>query len=94
MQQFGIGFQIGLAFVFGQYLVEAGNELPKTIENWRQVLHHLMADFIAGETAIDPKAGLITCNNSYCKLQSLCRVGELEQLRKTNGQGTQQEPSA
>ncbi|MDX2416715.1 MAG: PD-(D/E)XK nuclease family protein [Xanthomonadales bacterium] len=77
-----------------RYLVEAGNELPETIENWRQVLHHLMKDFIAGETAIDPKDGLNTCNNSYCKLQSLCRVGELEQLRKTNIQNTLKEPSA
>ena len=77
-----------------RYLVEAGNELPKTIENWRQVLHHLMTDFLAGDAAIDPKGGLNTCNNSYCKLQSLCRVGELEQQRKTNGQDTQQEPSA
>jgi len=76
-----------------RYLVEAGNELPKTIKNWRQVLHHLMTDFIAGETAVDPKDGLNTCNNSYCKLQSLCRVGELEQLRKTNVQNTQKEPS-
>ncbi len=77
-----------------RYLVEAGNELPKTIENWREVLHHLMTDFLAGEASIDPKDGLNTCNNSYCQLQSLCRVGELEQQRKTNGQDTQQEPSA
>jgi len=70
-------------------LVEAGNDLPKTIENWRLVLHRLMQDFIAGETAIDPKSGLNTCSNSYCELQSLCRVNELEQHLKTSDQEQQ-----
>ncbi len=77
-----------------QYLVEAGEDLPRTIENWRQVLHRLMHDFLAGETAVDPKNGLITCSNSYCKLQSLCRVGELEQHLKTSGQDRRQESSS
>ena len=62
-----------------QYLIDAGIEMPKTIETWRQVLHRLMADFLAGEAAIDPKHGLRTCEDSYCKLQSLCRIGELTQ---------------
>jgi probable DNA repair protein len=66
-----------------QYLVDAGHEMPKTIENWRQILHRLMADFLAGEAAIDPKGDTRTCHKSYCKLQPLCRVGELEQFRKT-----------
>ncbi len=66
-----------------QYLVDAGYEMSKTIENWRQVLHHLMTGFLEGEAAIDPKHGLKTCENSYCELQSLCRIGELEQVRKT-----------
>jgi hypothetical protein len=38
-----------------------------------------MADFLAGEAAIDPKDGLNTCTKSYCELQTLCRVGELDQ---------------
>ena len=59
------------------YLVDAGHEMPETIENWRQVLHRLMADFLAGEAAVDPKGDQKTCEKSYCKLQSLCRVDEL-----------------
>ena len=66
-----------------QYLVDAGHEMPKTIENWRQILHHLMAGFLAGEAVIDPKNGRKTCENSYCELQPLCRIGELEQRQKT-----------
>jgi probable DNA repair protein len=66
-----------------QYLVDAGHEMPKTIEDWRQILHHLMAGFLAGEAAIDPKNGRKTCENSYCELQPLCRIGELEQRQKT-----------
>jgi hypothetical protein len=75
-------------------LIEAGYEMPKTIENWHQVLHHLMADFLAGKAAIDPKHDLKTCDNSYCELQSLCRVGELDQRRKINGKSDRQEGSA
>lgn len=66
-----------------QTLVEAGYEMDKTIENWRQILHRLMADFLAGEAAVDPKDGLKTCENSYCELQPLCRVGELQRHQKS-----------
>jgi len=76
-----------------QYLVDAGYEMPKTIKGWRQVLHHLMADFLEGEAAIDPKHGLKTCENSYCELQSVCRIGELEQVRKTRHKNDRQEVS-
>jgi probable DNA repair protein len=62
-----------------EYLLEAGENMPETIGKWREVLHHLMADFLAGEAAVDPKNGLKTCENSYCELHSLCRVGELDQ---------------
>lgn len=65
-----------------RYLVEAGNQMAETIDDWRQVLHRLMAEFLEGHAAIDPKNGLNTCNNTYCELHSLCRVGELEQLQK------------
>jgi ATP-dependent helicase/nuclease subunit B len=65
-----------------EYLVEAGYQMTATIENWRQILHHLMADFLAGEAAIHPKKGNSTCKNSYCELHSLCRIGELEEFRK------------
>ena len=69
------------------YLIDAGQQMPATIEDWRQTLHDLMADFLAGEAAIDPKWGLKTCDNSYCEMQSLCRVGELVQRQK-NGPET------
>jgi len=65
-----------------EQIIEAGLDMPATIENWRQILHRLMAEFLAGEAAIDPRDGRKTCNNSYCELQSLCRIGELEQLQK------------
>jgi probable DNA repair protein len=61
-------------------IIEAGQNLPDTIENWRGTLHRLMADFLAGDAAIDPKNGRKTCENSYCELQPLCRITELEQL--------------
>jgi hypothetical protein len=63
-------------------VTDAGINMPETIDNWRQVLHHLMAEFLAGKASIDPKNGRKTCNNSYCDLQSLCRIGELEQIQK------------
>ncbi|MCW8925684.1 MAG: PD-(D/E)XK nuclease family protein [Xanthomonadales bacterium] len=69
-----------------RYLVEAGSQMPETIDNWRQTLHHLMSDFLAGEAVIDPKNGRSTCNNSFCELQSLCRITELEQLQRTRQQ--------
>lgn len=62
-----------------QYLIDAGVEMSATIDNWRQVIHRLMSEFLAGEAKIDPKNGTTTCTNSYCELQSLCRIGELEQ---------------
>jgi probable DNA repair protein len=81
-----------------QYLIDAGYEMPKTIETWRQVLHRLMADFLAGKAAVDPKTdhktGQRTCDKSYCELQSLCRVGELVQRQKTEQKNDQQEVSA
>jgi probable DNA repair protein len=77
-----------------QELIDAGYEMSETIENWRHILHHLMADFLAGKAAVDPKHDLKTCENSYCELQSLCRIGELDQRRKTNQKNSQQEVSA
>lgn len=68
-----------------EQIVEAGQDMPVTINNWRQILHRLMAGFLAGEAAIDPKDGRKTCDNSYCDLHSLCRIGELEQFQKLAG---------
>jgi len=77
-----------------QYLVDAGHDMATTIENWRQVLHRLMADFLAGEAQIDPKTDLKTCDRSYCELQSLCRVGELQQRLTTHQETDRQETLA
>lgn len=77
-----------------RYLVEAGRDLPATISAWRQVLERLVADFQSGEAAVDPKAGLNTCTKTWCELQSLCRVGELEQYRKTGRHDQDQEAPA
>lgn len=66
-----------------RYLIDAGLEMPGTIQSWRQTLHHLMSDFLAGQAAVDPKHGLSTCNNSYCQLQSLCRIAELMPHKST-----------
>ena len=74
-----------------QYLIDAGLDLETTIENWRDVIHRLMTSFLAGEASIDPKLGLKTCENSYCELQSLCRVNELDQRRKAALEDTRQE---
>jgi ATP-dependent helicase/nuclease subunit B len=59
-------------------ILEAGENMAATIDDWRQVLHRLMADFLAGEARIDPKDGDTTCKNSYCDLHSFCRIRELE----------------
>ena len=75
-----------------EYLVEAGANLPQTIRNWRQVLHRLMADFLAGDATIDPKDGNNTCKKSFCELHPLCRIGELAQMEKTSRTKTLQEP--
>lgn len=75
-------------------LVQAGTNMPETIENWRQTLHRLMADFLEGNAAIDPKGGTKICEKSYCELQSLCRVGELVKQQKINQEQDRKESSA
>ena len=61
-------------------LAEAGADMTRTIRNWREILERLMASFLSGQSAIDPKDGDRTCQDSYCDLRSLCRVDELRQL--------------
>jgi len=63
-----------------EVLIEAGAAMPETVDGWREVLHGLMADFLQGRAAVDPKDGRKTCDNSWCELQPLCRLGELERL--------------
>lgn len=72
------------------YLVEAGNDMQLTIDNWRIVIHRLMSEFLAGDARIDPKLGLKTCEQTYCQLQSLCRVGELVQRQQSSSPGDQE----
>lgn len=67
-------------------LIEAGENMPETIGNWRQILHRLMAEFLSGEAAVDPKNDK-TCDNTYCDLHSLCRIGELRQRQKAGEMG-------
>ena len=62
-------------------LLAAGADMPATVAQWRAVLHGLMAAFLAGEAAVDPKDGRQTCTGTWCELQSLCRIDELERLR-------------
>ena len=80
------------------YLVEAGEDMSGTIVNWRQVLHRLMSDFLSGNALVEPKTnpntGVEICANSYCELQSLCRIGELKSRLKTSREGNPQEDSA
>ncbi|NND44666.1 MAG: hypothetical protein HKN58_05045 [Xanthomonadales bacterium] len=61
-----------------EQLLAAGEDMPGTIANWRQVLHRLMADFLAGEAAVDPRNDRRTCAETYCQFQSLCRIDELD----------------
>jgi ATP-dependent helicase/nuclease subunit B len=61
-------------------IIEAGLDMPATVQNWREILHRLMAEFLAGDARIDPKDGRKTCDNSYCEMQSFCRISELEQV--------------
>jgi probable DNA repair protein len=66
-------------------IIEAGDKMQVTVDNWRQVLHRLMAEFLSGAAAIDPKEGRKTCNNTYCNLQPVCRVSELEHAGRLRG---------
>ena len=69
--------------VYTRDLAAAGEDMPLAIANWRAVIHRLMSEFLAGNATIDPKFGLNTCEATYCKLQSLCRVGEMVQRQKS-----------
>jgi len=45
------------------------------VDDWRQVLQSLAAEFVAGDARVDPK------NNSscqFCELEGVCRIQELE----------------
>jgi len=73
------------------YLVEAGEDMQLTIDNWRAIVHRLMSEFLAGDARIDPKSGLKTCEQTYCQLQSLCRVGELVQRQQSSSPADQEQ---
>jgi hypothetical protein len=63
--------------------------MPATVADWREVLHRLMAAFLAGQAAVDPKDGRRTCSGSWCELQSLCRIDELERLQADGVRGAE-----
>lgn len=69
-----------------QQLADAGRALPETTADWKSLLHSLMADFLAGEAAVQPLRGRTSCNNIYCELQPLCRIDELERLQSLDGE--------
>ena len=71
------------ATVYTREQIEAGQDMAVTIDNWRQTLHRIMAEFLEGEAAIEPGNDK-TCENTYCDLHPLCRVNELRQHRDTN----------
>lgn len=68
-----------------EYLVEAGRDLPGTTAEWKEILHRLMAEFLAGEAAVAPLKGRKSCDATWCELQPLCRIDELEQLQDPGG---------
>jgi probable DNA repair protein len=63
-----------------EMLIEAGEDLPATITEWRSILHRLMREFLGGQAEVDPKDGSNTCEKSFCELHKLCRIDELEHL--------------
>lgn len=52
------------------------NDWLKTVRQWREVLNNLSKEFIAGNAEVNPKNNPETCR--YCKLQSLCRIKEID----------------
>jgi len=52
-----------------------GGDITAKKRDWERVLGKLASDFLAGRAAVDPKKRKQTC--AFCKLGSLCRVGEL-----------------
>jgi probable DNA repair protein len=65
--------------------IEAGKNMPETIASWRQTLHRLMSEFLEGDAAIDPKTDM-TCQNTYCQLQPVCRINEIRKHSKVKMQ--------
>ena len=51
---------------------------------WREVLGNLAKDFLAGEAAVDPKAGHKTCR--LCPLPAVCRIAELRSVAFEDGE--------
>ena len=48
-------------------------------QEWREVLQRLALEFDQGEAGVDPRKGRNTCRT--CRLESLCRIDELESRR-------------
>jgi ATP-dependent helicase/nuclease subunit B len=59
-----------------------GEELKARLPEWKRVVAQLGASFMRGDAAVDPKHPHRSCE--FCKLHSLCRVGE---LREGDGTG-------
>ncbi len=54
-----------------------GEELNTHLREWKRVVDQLGESFMRGDAAVDPKHPQQSCE--FCKLHSLCRVGELRE---------------
>lgn len=72
--QFGF---VGLARDEGKLPKVKTGETPwdDMLQGWGRTLDALVARYVAGDSAVDPKAGNATCK--HCDLKPLCRVAEI-----------------
>jgi len=55
-------------------LAEAAEHWPAVLGDWSRSLAALGAEFRSGRLDVAPRDGLKTCDTTYCRLASLCRV--------------------
>jgi probable DNA repair protein len=69
-------------------LKEVTDNWPAILEEWQQTIQRLAADFRSGNAVVDPVAN-DTCEKTYCSLQPLCRINEIDEYRwqQENGGG-------
>ena len=60
-----------------------GPELGERIEDWREVLNRLAAEFQEGKATVDPKDRKLTCR--LCPLPTFCRVSEARRWQTSGG---------
>jgi ATP-dependent helicase/nuclease subunit B len=62
----------------GKQKISTATEYQACLAEWQADLEMLAKEFVAGNAAVAPKYGDLTCN--YCTLQPLCRVHETDSL--------------